>query len=256
MGNVLAVISKEVRSYFGSPIAYVMIAVYLFCCGFLFRNFVLAFHQQSLTFQPQFAGAQPVNANDLVITPFFGIRYFIWVVVVPMLTMRLYAEEKKSGTIELLMTSPITTWQTLLGKFAACLSLYIVMEAIGFLLLVLLSGYCEIDWGPVASGYLATFLLGAALISFGVLASSVTDNQIIAAVLSFFGLLLLWMVGLSSQFVKPGLARIIDAVSLPARMHDMNRGVIDTSDVLFFVSLAVFFLYVTNTVVESRRWRQ
>lgn len=255
MGNVIAIFWKEIRSYFGSPIAYVMTAVFLFYCGFVFRNLVLDFHQMGLTFEPRFSSGQPMNANVRVITPFFGVRLFIWLVVVPMLTMRLYAEEKKSGTIELLMTSPVANWQTLLGKFAACLGLFAMMEALGLVLLGMLSLYTEIEWGPVASGYLGTVMLGATFISAGMLASALTDNQIIAAVISFFGLLLLWMIDWSSQFVSPLFGRIIRAISLVAHMQDLNRGVIDTSDLVFFASATVLFVFVTNLVVASRRWR-
>jgi ABC-2 type transport system permease protein len=256
MRNVFAVFWKELRSYFGSPIAYVMTAVFLFYCGFVFRNLVLDFHQASLTFEPRFHTGQPVNANDRVITPFFGVRLFIWLVVVPMLTMRLYAEEKKTGTIELLMTSPVASWQTLLGKFAACLGLFALMEAVGLVLLLVLSAYAEIDWGPVASGYLGTLLLGGTFISAGMLASALTDNQIIAAVVSFFGLMVLWMIEWSSHYVTSIFGRVLQSLSLVAHMQELNRGVIDTSDLVFFASATVLFLFVTNSVIESRRWRQ
>ncbi len=256
MGGILAIFLKEVRSYFGSPIGYVMAAVYLLFSGLIFRNLILEYHQFSLSYEPRFAGGAAVNANAMVVTHLFSVRYFVWLVVVPMLTMRLYAEEKKSGTMELLLTSPITAWQTLIGKFSACLCLFAFIEALGFGFLLLLASYAVVDWGPVASGYLATFLLGSTFISAGLLASSLTDNQIVASVLSFFLLILLCLIEWSAQFVSRAIGEIIKSVSLLARMEDMNRGVIDSSDVIFFVSAVVLFLYVTHTAIESRRWRQ
>lgn len=257
MGNVIAIFQKEMRSYFGSPIAYVMAGVFLLFLGFIFRNLVLNFNQISLTYMQQ-AGQMPranLNVNDLVIRNFFGLQFFIWMIVTPMLTMRLYAEEKRSGTIELLMTSPLTTWQTLLGKFAACLTLYLIIEAAAFSLIALLSAYAQIDWGPVLAAYLAIFLLGGTFISAGIFASSLTDNQIVAVVVSFFLLLLLWMIDWASSFANETVAGIFGYLSILGHMQDMARGVIATNDIVFFASAILFFLFLTHTVIESRTWR-
>ena len=257
MGNFAAIFWKEMRSYFGSPIAYVMAGVFLLFAGFAFQNLVLDFNQLSLTYAQRGLANKPrINVNDMVVRGFFGLQFFTWMIVTPMLTMRLYAEEKRSGTIELLMTSPITTWQTLLGKFAACLGLYVLIELGAFALLGILSLYADLDWGPIFSACLAVVLVGAAFVSVGLLASSLTDNQIVAVVIAFFLLLLLWMIDWSSQFTGPALAEILRYLSLMAHMQDMTRGVIDTNDVVFFISMTVFFLFLTFSVIESRRWRQ
>lgn len=256
MGNILAIFWKEMRSYFGSPIAYVIAAGFLVLTGYFFQNLVLSFHEMSRYYaQQQFASRPRLNIND-VATRYFGIQFFTWLIVTPMLTMRLYAEEKRSGTIELLMTSPLTTWQTLLGKFAACFGLYTMIEIAAFSLIGLLSIYADLDWGPIFSACLATLLLGATFISVGILASSLTENQIVAVVISFFLLLLLWMIDWSARFASPAVAQILRELSLLEHMADMNRGVIDTSDVVFFLSATTFFLFLTYTAIESRRWRQ
>ena len=256
MGNVLAIFWKEMRSYFGSPIAYVIAAGFLVLTGYFFQNLVLSFHEMSRYWAQQQFGSRPrLNIND-VVTRYFGIQFFTWLIVTPMLTMRLYAEEKRSGTIELLMTSPVTTWQTLLGKFAACFGLYTMISIAAFSLIGLLSIYADLSWGPILSACLATLLLGATFISVGILASSLTENQIVAVVISFFLLLLLWMIDWSAQFASPAIAQILREISLLNHMGDMNRGVIDTSDVVFFLSATVFFLFLTYTAIESRRWRQ
>ncbi|MDP6776683.1 MAG: ABC transporter permease, partial [Candidatus Latescibacteria bacterium] len=174
MRNFVAIYWKEMRSYFGSPVAYVMAGVFLLFSGFFFRNLVLQFNRISLTYlqQPQYAGRMPpINVNEMVVMSFFGVQFFIWLIITPMLTMRLYAEEKRSGTMELLMTSPITTWQTLLGKFVACFSLYVIIEIAAFGFLGILSVYTDIDWGPVFSACLAVLLLGGTFVSVGILAS-------------------------------------------------------------------------------------
>ena len=150
----------------------------------------------------------------------------------------------------------MTTWQTLLGKFAACFGLYTMISIAAFSLIGLLSIYVDFDWGPILSACLATLLLGATFISVGILASSLTENQIVAVVISFFLLLLLWMIDWSAQFASPAIAQILREISLLNHMGDMNRGVIDTSDVVFFLSATVFFLFLTYTAIESRRWRQ
>lgn len=257
MGNIAAIFGKEMRSYFGSPVAYVMAGVFLLFTGFVFRNQVLEFHEMSVFL----AGAKyeeqaKLNVNKVVVESFFEFQTFIWIIVIPMLTMRLYAEEKRSGTFELLMTSPVTSGQILMGKFLACYALYILMELMAFGYLGALSLYARIDWGPVFSGALAIALLGATFISVGILASSLTENQIIAAVLSFFMLILLWMVDWAARYAEGEVFFVVlKFLSLVEHTRDMIRGVIDTHDVVFFVTATAFFLFVTYQVLESRRWR-
>ena len=258
MRNFAAIFGKEMRSYFGSPVAYVMAGVFLFFMGFNFRNLVLEFHQMTLHYQSQKAYIDQVmlNVNDMVVTDFFSRQFFIWLIVSPMLTMRLYAEEKRSGTIELLMTSPVTTWQTLLGKFAACLALYAIIEILALSLLSILTIYTRLDWGPIFAASLAVLLVGAAFISVGILASSLTENQIVAVVISFFLLITLWLIDWASRFAGQTLAEVLRYLSFLEHIRDMVRGILDTSDAVFLVSVVAFFLFLTYSVLESRRWRQ
>jgi ABC-2 type transport system permease protein len=154
------------------------------------------------------------------------------------------------------MTSPISTWQTLLGKFAACLTLYMLIELLVFSLLGFLSFYADVNWGPVFTASLVVLLMGATFISVGILASSLTDNQIVAAVISFFMLLMLWMIDWSARFVTRTFSEILRYLSIADHMQDMTQGVIDTSDIVFYITAIFFFLFLTYTVIESRRWRQ
>ena len=255
MGQVMAIFGKEMRSYFGSPIAYVMAGVFLLFSGFVFRNQVLEFHDMSVFLQlAEREEKIQLNVNTDVVEPFFEFQTFIWMIVIPMLTMRLYAEEKRGGTYELLMTSPITSGQILMGKFLACYALYLLIELMAFGYIGVLATHAQLDWGPIFSGALAVVLLGATFISVGILASSLTENQIIAAVLSFFLLILLWIIDWAARFSDDLFFVILKFLSLLEHTRDMIRGVVDTHDVVFFVSTVAFFLFLTHTVLESRRW--
>lgn len=256
MGHVMAIFGKEMRSYFGSPIAYVMAGVFLLFSGFVFRNQVLEFHDMSVFLKlAEREEKIQLNVTTDVVEPFFEFQTFIWMIVIPMLTMRLYAEEKRGGTYELLMTSPITSGQILMGKFLACYALYLLIELMAFGYIGVLATHAQLDWGPIFSGVLAVVLLGATFISVGILASSLTENQIIAAVLSFFLLILLWIIDWAARFSDDLFFVILKFLSLLEHTRDMIRGVVDTHDVVFFVSAVAFFLFLTHTVLESRRWR-
>ena len=260
MRNFCAIYMKELRSYFVSPVAYVIAGVFLFLSGYLFRNILMQFNFWCLQFsqrQQFMQGAMPsLNLNEMVVTQFFAVMDFIWLLVVPMLTMRLFAEEKKSGTIELLMTSPVSTVQVLLGKFFAALTLYTIIVALTLVFCVILEVYGDPDWGPIGSAYLGYLLLGGTFVAVGVLASSLTENQIVAVLLSFGALLLLWLIDWSASFAGPTAAKLLSYLSIIQHLQDFQRGVIDTADVLFYLSFIFFCLFLTTRVLESRRWRR
>jgi ABC-2 type transport system permease protein len=261
MRNFLAVYAKEMRSYFVSPVAYVIAGVFLFLSGYLFRNILMQFNFLCLQFsqRSQYMGQMGMpnlNVNEFVVTQFFGVMDFIWLLVVPMLTMRLFAEEKKTGTIELLMTSPITTTQVLLGKFFACLSLYSMIVALTLVYCVILEFYGDPDWGPIWTAYLGYLLLGGTFIGVGILASALTENQIVAVLLAFGSLLLLWLIDWSASFAGPTSAKILQYLSIIEHLEDFQRGVIDTKDVVFYLSFTFFTLFLTSRALESRRWRR
>lgn len=261
MRNLIAVYAKEMRSYFVSPVAYVIAGVFLFLSGYLFRNILMQFNYWCLQFaqraQMMNTGGMPnLNLNEMVVTQFFAVMDFIWLLIVPMLTMRLFAEEKKTGTMELLLTSPVSTAQLLLGKFLACLSLYTLIVALTLVYCVILEIYGSPDWGPIVSGYLGYLLLGGAFISVGILASALTENQVVAVLLSFGMLLLLWLIDWSASFAGPTAAKILQYLSFIEHLQDFQRGVIDTKDVIFYLSFIFFSLFVTSRVIESRRWRR
>ena len=260
MRNFLAIYTKELKSYFVSPVAYVIAGVFLFLSGYLFRNILMQFNMVCLQFsqRAQFMQGQipPLNLNEWVITQFFGVMDFIWLLVVPMLTMRLFAEEKKSGTIELLMTSPISTTQILLGKFFACLTLYTTIVALTLIYCVILEIYGSPDWGPIFTAYVGYILLGGTFIGVGILASALTENQIVAVLVSFGLLLLLWLIDFSASFAGPTAAKILQYISIVGHLQDFQRGVIDSKDVVFYLTFTFFCLFLTTRVLESRRGRR
>jgi ABC-2 type transport system permease protein len=261
MRNTIAVYAKEMRSYFVSPVAYVIAGVFLFLSGYLFRQILMQFNYWCLQFAQRaqmmsMNGTPNLNLNEMVVTQFFAVMDFIWLLIVPMLTMRLFAEEKKSGTIELLLTSPLSTAELLLGKFLACLSLYTLIVALTLVYCGILELYGSPDWGPILSGYLGFLLLGGAFISIGILASALTENQIVAVLLSFGMLLLLWLIDWSASFAGPTAAKILQYLSFIEHLQDFQRGVIDTKDVIFYLSFIFFALFLTSRVIESRRWRR
>ena len=260
MRNLLAIYMKELRSYFVSPVAYVIAGVFLFLSGYLFRNILMQFNfwcmQLSQRSQFMQGGMPNLNLNEMVVTQFFGVMDFIWLLVVPMLTMRLLAEEKKNGTMELLMTSPISTVEIILGKFFACLTLYMTIVALTLVYCGILEFYGDPAWGPIWSAYLGYLLLGGTFIGVGMLASSVAENQIGAVLLAFGAPLRLWLIDWSASFAGPTAAKILQYLSIVAHLQDFQRGVIDTSDVIFYLSFIFFSLFVTSRVLESRRWRR
>ena len=258
MRNFLAVFTKELRSYFVSPIAYVIAVVSLVLCGYMFRQILMQFNQVCMIYtqQMRYGGGIPnLNVNEWVVIQFFGVMDFIWLLLVPMLTMRLYAEEQKAGTMELLMTSPITTMQTLLGKFFACFALCTGIVALTLLYPIMLEAYGDPAWGPIISAYAGFLLMGAVFISVGLFASSLTENQIVAAVISFCILLIFWLIDWAANFASPMISKVLTYLSIIEHLRDFQRGLVDTRDIVFYITFAFFMLFTTHTVIESKRWR-
>jgi ABC-2 type transport system permease protein len=173
----------------------------------------------------------------------------------PAATMRLFSEEKKSGTIELLFTYPIRDWELLLGKFLAALALYAAMLGISLLQLLMLRLFAPLEWGPILSGYLGLLLLGMAFLGLGILASSLTENQIVAAVGAFGVLLLLWVIGWSTEVAGPTLGPILSHLSIINHYDSFAKGVIESKDVIFYLNFTILCLFLTLRSMESKRWR-
>lgn len=253
MTNILAIVRKDWRGYFASPIGYVVIGMYAIIFGYFYTVGLNWFIQQSL--QAPAMGGGPMNVNQQMIRYVFLNSTVIFLFVVPLITMRTYAEEKRSGTIELLMTSPVTDFQIIIGKFLGAMSLYGAMLAITLVHIAVLFRFGSPEWKPIVSGYLGMLLLGGCFVSVGVFFSSLTKNQIVAGMFTFAVLLLLWVIDWMGSLGGPTLARITSYLSLTGHVEDFLRGIVDTEHVVYYLSFITFGLFLTAKAVDSERWR-
>lgn len=240
MRNILAVCTKELYTYFVSPIAYFVIVVFTAISGFIFSNLLITFSGRS--------------SGSAVMQYVFGNLAIILLFFTPVLTMKLFAEERKSGTIELLLTSPITDGQVVLGKFLASWTLLIIMLSFTLLFPFLTSRFGPLDAGVLLSGYLGLILISSCFIAFGLLMSSMSKNQIVAALTSFGFFLILWVIGMLSN--KSGLfGNMLRYLSFLDHYSDFARGVIKLNDVVYYLSFVIVCLFATFKSVESSKWR-
>jgi ABC-2 type transport system permease protein len=255
--NILAIARKEFRAYFASPIAYVIIGLFAVLFGVFYYLILDFFVRQSLQQMNNEYGMGPttMNLNQQMIRPLLGQASVIVLFLMPMITMRSYAEEKRSGTIELLLTSPLTDVQIILGKFFGAVALYLLMLLITVPHVGLLFVYGNPDWRPVVSGYAGLVLLGASFISFGLLISSFTKNQIVAGVLTFGLLLLLWVINWLGTAGGPMTQTVLTYLSLTDHFDDFSKGVIDTKHIVYYLSFITLGLFLTAKSVDSERWR-
>lgn len=230
-----SILKREVASYFVSPMAYVVGAVFLVLSGYFFSVILLATHSASM---------QGVLGNMAVVFLF----------VSPVLTMGLLAEERKLGTDELIMTAPVGTTSIVVGKYLAAVLTYFVYLAISLIYPVILIKYGSPDMGPIYSGYLGMFLFGAGCLAVGIFSSSLTDNQMVAGVIGFGLLLLFWILGWAGAIVRGPVGETLANLSLLKRFDDFQKGIIDFSSVLYYISFIFIFIFLTVRVIDSRRW--
>ncbi|MDD8026907.1 MAG: ABC transporter permease [Acidobacteriota bacterium] len=246
---------KELRTYFTSPIAYVVMTVFLVLVGFFFYSLLMWFNSQSLQAAQNPYYAQQMNINQMVFGPLFNNMSVILLLMVPLLTMRLFAEEKKIGTEELLMTSPISVGQIVLGKFLASFLVLAAMLALSGLLAVFPFLYGNPEPAPILCGYLGLLLMGAAFLAIGLFFSSLTENQIVAAILTFGALLLFWILNWAAGSASGFWKDVLNYVSFFQHFDNSTQGILDTSDLVYYASFAFFGLFLTHSVIQSRRWR-
>lgn len=229
-----SIFKKEFKSYFNSPTAYVMIGLFIFISSMLFY----------------------MNLASATAEYNFNLNYMslILVLIVPILTMKVLADERKSGTEVLLITSPASLTSIVVGKYLAAFSVFLVMTGITFIYPIILSVLGEPAVSEIVGGYIGFILLGAAFIAFGVFASSLTESQIISAIVSVVGLLLMWLL----QGIAPGLggiwAKILNWFSLYSRTEDFFAGILSLGPVIYYLSFSAVFVFLTIRVIEKRRW--
>jgi ABC-2 type transport system permease protein len=252
--NVLLICQKELKSYFASPIAYAVLALFGLIFGFGFytatRDFV------RFSFQSQMmGGGQTMNVNEQIIRPLLGFASTVALFLIPMITMRLFAEEKKSGTIELLLTSPITDTEIILGKWLGALLLYLCVLAMSMINIALLFAWGKPDLKPVLVAYLGLLLQGGCLLAIGTFISTTTRNQIVAGGVTFFVCLLLWLLSWFTAFDSTVPAQVVNYLSIVTHFENFGKGVLDSKDVVFYISFIFFALFATSRSMESLRWR-
>ena len=254
MRAVLLICQKELKSYFASPIAYLLMAAFGLIFGYALATSTIQFVRYS--FQMQASGqAFPMNINEQIIRPLLGFGSTISLFLIPMITMRLFAEEKRSGTIELLLTSPITDLQIILGKWLGSLLLYLCILSMSMLNLALLFAWGKPDIRPVLVAYLGLLLQGGCLLAIGEFISTTTRNQIIAGGVTFFVCLLLWLLSWSSANDVSTFSQVMNYLSIVTHFDNFAKGVVESKDVIFYISMIFFALFITSRSMESLRWR-
>lgn len=254
MRNILTITAKELKGYFASPIAYLLLAFFALLFGYFFYSAVAFFSLASI--QSQMGGrSMPMDLNDYVVRPLLSNASVIGLFLIPMITMRLFAEEKRSGTIELLLTSPVKDWEIVGGKFLAALIMYAAIMGVSLVDLGLLSFFGRPDWKPLLVGFLGLLLQGGALLAIGALISTTTRNQIIAGGATFAVCLMLWVLDWVSAYEQAAWAKVVSYLSVVQHFEPFAKGVIDTKDLVFFLSLIFLGLFLTNRSLESLRWR-
>jgi ABC-2 type transport system permease protein len=238
MHNIYAIFKKEFKSYFNSPIAYIFITAFLVFSGWLFfRGFFLI--------------------GQATMRPFFSILPWEFLFFVPAVTMRLWAEEKKLGTMELLMTLPLTDTEIVTGKFLASFLFLTIAVLLTFTFPLTLIYLGQPDMGPIFGGYVGSLLMGAAYLSIGLFISSLTENQIVAFILSVFACFALFIIGepIVLTALPTWMAGIFTFLGLGSHFQSIGRGVIDSRDVIYYFSVIIFFLFLNTRFIESRKWR-
>lgn len=236
ISNILAIAEKELRSYFVSPVAWVVTAMFLAMWGFLFSAIL--------------AGSREANLR-----PLLGNVSVTFLFAAPLLTMRLVAEEARTGTLELLLTHPLREVELVLGKYIGSVVFLLFMFAVTLYFPALLEIFGNPDEGPMVAGYVGLILQGMAFLAIGLMASALTQNQIVAAAITFVTLLILWLSDALSRVISGPAGQVAQYVSITKRFEDMPRGVLDSKDVIFFLSIVVACLFIATQVIAARRWR-
>jgi ABC-2 type transport system permease protein len=255
MTRMIAIYKRELGYFFNSIVAYVVMMVFLLLAGYFFYNLVAFFNLASIRVMQNPVAAQQLSLTEGVLQPLFGNISIILVLVIPMLTMRLLSEERKMGTAELLFTYPISDWDAILGKYFAAVTVLATMLALTLVYPLLLSRFASPEWGPIITGYIGLFLLGMAFIALGLFFSSLTENQIVAGILTFGFSLLFLLIGWLVPYAPADAARVIVQISILEHFESFSQGVIDTNDLIYYLNFSVFFLFLCSRVLDSNRWR-
>jgi len=252
MGKMAAIYKRELFYFFNSIIAYVVITVFALLAGYFFSARMALFNLLSM--QSSYPIRQ-LSLADIVVRPLFDNMSTIMLLILPLLTMRLLSEERKSGTAELLFTYPISDWDVILGKFFATLTVFATMLALTLLYPIILVKYASPEPGVFFTCYLGLFLMGTSFIAMGLFFSCLGENQIVAGVSTFgFGLIFL-IIGWVAPFVSSSVGTVINQISIRFHFQNFSIGIIDSNDIVYYLLFSIFFLFLSSRVLESNRWR-
>ncbi len=254
MKNVILIATKEFKGYFSSPIAYLLMAAFGLIFGFTF--YVATRDMIRLSLQSQMMGQQqPMNVNDAIIRPLLGFAGTITLFLIPMITMRLIAEEKRTGTIELLLTSPVKDNEIILGKWVGAMLLFLCIIGMSLINIAMLFIWGKPDLQPVLVAYLGLILQGGTLLAIGEFISTTTKNQIIAGGVTFFVCLLLYLLNWFTAFDSGVVSQVIGYLSIVTHLDNFSKGLLSLKDIVFYCSMIFFALFLTSRSMESLRWR-
>jgi ABC-2 type transport system permease protein len=254
MRSTWIICRRELDSYFTSPIAWLLLTMYSIIFGFFFWNYLGNFVIEGM--EMQMAGQmQPMNVNEQIIRPLIENTSFLGLFFIPLITMRLFAEEKRNGTIELLATSPVRDIEIILGKWFAATILYCWILLFGGINFAFAFRYGNPDWKPLLIGYLGLLLQAAALLAIGTFISTLTRNQIIAGASTFGVCLLLWVFSWVSGYDSSTWAQVLSYFSVPVHFESFGRGVLSSKDAIYYLSVIFLGLFFTARSMESLRWR-
>jgi len=257
MTNIWAIAYKEIRSYFLSPIAYVVMAGFLLIFGFMFWNMLAQFSRfvaiYSSMQRPELMAQ--LNLNDMVITPLLGNMVVVFILIMPLLTMRLFAEERANATDELLLTSPLSTLEIALGKFGGAAMFLLILLGLAFIYPAVLLYYGDPEIPRILTGYLALLLIGLSALSLGLFTSTLTDNQVVAGVLAGGMMLMLLLIGWPADSVGENAGAVLRYLSITDHSGDMMRGLVNLEDLVYYLSLIAVGIFLSQRSLESLRWR-
>jgi len=253
MSGALVIARKELKQLFTSLIAYVALAMFFLVTGFLFFSLIGVYTSQVLQLQ----GPPPPDFDPtrIIFSPLFQDASFVLILLVPILTMRLVSDEDRVHTMELLATSPITSTAIVLGKYLAAMVLFLVLLAISAYMPLALATMGRLDWGLLAATYIGLLLLGSAFLAIGLFASTLNENQIVSAAIGFALLLLFWVLGFAQQASGSTVQQVLSSLSFSTHFSNLASGIVDTQDIVFFLSLSGFFVFLAVVALESRKWR-
>ncbi|HEX4748801.1 MAG TPA: ABC transporter permease [Bryobacteraceae bacterium] len=254
MRNIWTICRRELYAYFVSPIAWVLLTIFALLSGVFTYDMAALFVKAG--FESQMQGQSfPMNVNEQVLAPLLSNISVIGLFLIPLISMRLFAEEKRQGTIELLVTSPVHDVEIVIGKWLSAVLMY------GALLVVLLADisflflYGNPDWRPFLTGFLGVLLQGACILALGTFISTLTKNQIVAGAIGFGLALVLWILSWSTSFGNSPTVQVLNYLSIISHQDSFTRGIIDTKDLIYYLSMIFFGLFLTTRSLESLRWR-